>query len=1120
MTVQSSQKNILPLCFARFGRGCAYAIIGLILLILLLFSGATLFLYQNPEALSKGIAEEIKQRTGIETSFSSVDVTLFPLPALALSNVVLKYDQIKLNIAFATARPAILPLLRGDFAIGHASLLRPVLSGVIADSHKDIQKTPSSDVSFLDYFKNHPLNIPIPNIIHGSDLNIIGGNINLLQSNTQINVDNINADINISKFGDVSASLSFDSGIILQDQALFAKATALTIDVAGLAPENYQDLTINLNTRLHITDILEQGSITLACSTDPISSNAGNTLPHLLDMLSASLSIDGSLMWHKQAIPFAITGNMRGHADSSFEFINTNISLDKDKLILNATLNNIFSQSPHLDGHISVERLSLTQWFGFARNLPPGLQVSLDHITNGELQFSIDEKGLKVPHIKASAVDADFIGKGGVSSWKNVVVFLDLTSPNVSLLKAFPETEGVEVVAPSFPYPSLTPIPGTPEAINSPGPSVGYDINIGAKSLTTWNLTVNDVKFSCIPAEPGQKINPKNHPNAVLLSFGIDNFYGGRGDAKAILFRTNDNKSGYDITAILRNINSNKPLSILAGREIMGGKLSIDATVLSYGKNLGQFLISKTGQVSMRVDNGYFTSKDKKRTTFTQFNTAGTFDSAPLTKKMVKNMPEVLRYNGQWKSKLKRPDLYWETSLNGILTFVGRNYTDIVLDKVSGKSELTLQPELTGLNHEIASNISGTMSLDTTKSTTSIINAHASIPKLANTEITGSVYLNYLNDLQWNGNINVQNKQLSKLLAQLSSDNTSPIVDTAPQEINVQTKFTKNVNGLHLTNLKVELDNMSASGTIHKSSEQRPMWDVALAINLLDWDRLFTKDIKVAQNKPQSSATSSKSSKVNSKNWSLAWLRENDAKGHINIEILRMYKSNANNIHIPIDMQNNVLHLKNIVGTFYGGPAKLQFMGKALGDALQIQGGAQVEKVNMLPLSHDLELKTAIGGTGSIWFSMQGVLTNSTTILPLLDGTWRIKIEKGFLQTRNVDGSLQGSPTKIDEMQDAGPLSNGILYSKNLVIKGPDLNVTGKGKVDLVKSTLDMNLLASVAGIDNIGVHYYGSLDEPKRDINTGSLIVGALSTFGTGIFDIIGGVFEGFFNLLRPNKN
>ncbi len=1104
------QKNIFPHYISQIGRWCMYITAFLILVILLLFSVAAIFLYQNPEALSKHLAKEMKERTGIEASFSSVDVTLFPLPALALSDVILEYEQVKLSIAYATARPSILPLLKGNFAIGHASLLRPHITGEIINSKQkqEQSKSDQKEISTLEYLQNNPLIAPIPSMMFGCQLNILNGNVDLISDDVHIIIDNIQADIDIDRKGNTKASISFDSSGISENKSLLAQTDNLELNLNGLNPHgNYDQFNFNLQTKLHIPDVLEQINIALTCNMDAPTPSTHNNLMDILDMLNGSLSIDGNIIWHKQAIPFAIAGNVRGHANASIEFIDTHVQLDQDKLTLNATLNNTFSKSPNLDGHINLERLSLTQWFGFARNLPPGLQNTLDNITDGELQFSIDEKSLKVPHIKASAVNANFTGKGGVSSWEKIVVFLDLVAPDVSLVKAFPETEGVEVTAPTFAYPPLTPIPGSIEAITSSGPTIDYDINIGAKSVTTWDLTVNNVDFRCIPAE-GPKTNPKNHPNAVLLDISVDKIYGGRADSKTILFRTEDNRSGYDITAILRNVSAKTPLAILAGREIMGGQLSLDASVLSYGKNLGQFLINKVGEVSMRVDNGFFTNKAKERTPFTQFNTAGTFDSAPLTKKMVKNMPEILRYNGQWRANLQRPDLLIESKLNGILTFAGRNYTDLIFKDVPSKTNVTIQPELSGLKQEIIAHVDGDASLNVQKSITSLSKAHISIPSLANLNLTGEVSLDYNKDFEWHANINATTEKTSDLMSKLSDDGTSPMASTAPQNLRLQTSITSNSKGVHLENMVLNLGNISARGSVHKSAGTRPLYDVKLKFDLLDLDTLFLN--------PDAKKTKTVSAP---KPWSLAWLRDNDASGSIDIEVLRLYKTNSTDVHIPISMKDGVLSVKPFVNSFYGGPAKVGFMGKAVGDALHIQGGLEVEKADMLPLSNDLKLETIIGGKGSIWLSAQGVLTNSNTILPLLDGTWRIKIDNGFFQARQKDGTLVKTPTMIDEMQDAGPLSNGILYSKNLVIKGPGLNVTGSGKIDLVKSNLDMNLVASMSGLNNIKVRYYGSLDDPQRDIHTGSLIVGALSTFGTGIFDIIGGVFEGLFSLLSPKK-
>ena len=115
-----------------------------------------------------------------------------------------------------------------------------------------------------------------------------------------------------------------------------------------------------------------------------------------------------------------------------------------------------------VEGRLQLQRASLTEWLGFARNLAPGLQVALDDVTRGSLDFSLDGKGLRVPHIDVVAAGSRFLGSGGVASWAKPELVLDLKADTVDLGRAIPESVGVQPAEPRYGHGPLTPLPGKP----------------------------------------------------------------------------------------------------------------------------------------------------------------------------------------------------------------------------------------------------------------------------------------------------------------------------------------------------------------------------------------------------------------------------------------------------------------------------------------------------------------------------------------------------------------------------------------------------------------------------------------------------------------------------------
>ena len=111
-----------------------------------------------------------------------------------------------------------------------------------------------------------------------------------------------------------------------------------------------------------------------------------------------------------------------------------------------------------IEGRLQLQRASLTEWLGFARNLAPGLQVALDEVTLGTLDFSVDGKGLRVPHIDVTAAGSRFLGSGGVASWAKPELLLDLKAETVNLGRAIPESVGTVPAEPRYGHGPLTPM--------------------------------------------------------------------------------------------------------------------------------------------------------------------------------------------------------------------------------------------------------------------------------------------------------------------------------------------------------------------------------------------------------------------------------------------------------------------------------------------------------------------------------------------------------------------------------------------------------------------------------------------------------------------------------------
>ncbi|MDE5878422.1 MAG: hypothetical protein K2G99_00070, partial [Desulfovibrio sp.] len=81
-----------------------------------LMGAAYWFLQRDPAGLTNRYLGEAARRHGLTFSMGAVDVSLFPSPAVAVSNVRVAGEGLELSAAYLSVRPDIFALLRGRFS--------------------------------------------------------------------------------------------------------------------------------------------------------------------------------------------------------------------------------------------------------------------------------------------------------------------------------------------------------------------------------------------------------------------------------------------------------------------------------------------------------------------------------------------------------------------------------------------------------------------------------------------------------------------------------------------------------------------------------------------------------------------------------------------------------------------------------------------------------------------------------------------------------------------------------------------------------------------------------------------------------------------------------------------
>ncbi len=1076
-------------------------IITIIITAVLAFSCLIIYLQQNPTAVTHRLSTALQTYANIDSSFGDVQVLFFPVPALAISNIILSKDELTLSIAYAAVTPSLWSIVTGNMELGNVTLLRPRLHGTlltednnqnvyIADKEKEnipINDIAEKSITIEDIgtFIKYP-SMPIADILHNSHIKIMHGSVDIYSAERHIVSDIIQAHLDVNIFNTANISIQLGTTALFARETLLGKIDNLNVELNNISAQPNSSVSpfFALNGRLHIPDIIQDTQLNILLS-----------YTHEKELLlQGQWATEGQLLWHDQPIHFAIAGQGQSPVEKDrISIQNMSIALDKDIVNLTATAQGLDTFPPTIEGTLTIGHLSLVRWFGFARLLAPGLQRAV-HTIRGSLDFILDEQGLDVPRIEAYAADGHFKGHGGVEYWNKPVIFLDLTAPHLVLRKAYPEAEGEEAEPVTLAYASLTPIPGSAAAANMSGPSINYDINIAAQEVEAWKLSVGDVSFRCIPSTLAQD---KVQKNGVFMDFAVNKLYGGHATGTLLLSEDAKGTTLYDINASIRNAIVEKMLHSIGEKRILGGRLFMDTSFTSKGSQLGEFLTSPQGNINIRVEKGFFASTQQKDMPFENLSLVGHITHSHTKTPPKGTLPTTLRYEGTWKGNIQSPDINGSINIKGPLSFSDHHYSSVHMDNVLGKISLSLSKNLTQLPITLETDIIGHVNFHTKDGYVGLRNTHATITTLANMHILGDVMASFpkkaTKSAMYNATIQAKSNNFFKILQIFGVDPQNLTDFKVSQTMDVRADLQYHNNIFTAKTLNANFDTTKITGNIQGDFTHTPAWTFALHSTLLDINRF----IHTPQNTPSSTPQNTHASTVSNtttKPWSLTWLTKHNAQGTLSIDHVRFASWSFRHVHIPLLLKKGILESKNTSAILCDSKAHIHLKATPSNNTLIIQGGGAVTDMNLLTLSTENSLNPRLEGKGSVWLSLQGTLRQGKGILSAMDGTWRVEIKKSFLQDYNTAGKKIGSPTYIDRAKASGTITKGVLGSNNILIQGPDLYISGKGWLNPIEKNLDVNLIVSKPPFTDLPVRYHGSLSEPTQSVSTGAAIVNILS--------------------------
>ncbi len=1055
-----------------FLRVCLVAL----LVLAALMGAAYWFLQRDPAGLANRYLGAAARDHGFTFRMDAVDVSLLPSPSVAVSNVAVEGDGLRLSAAYLTVRPDIFALLRGAFSPWSVTLVRPRLDARLSGPLGTPEQLAGRlRALFADRGDSAPA--PLGFLETTCRLEVTQGDARLTDPDgASLRLHGFQCRLKGAPSGGISGWLRFSS-------LSYATRAGTAARLEHFRLEGESDLTdpltatpdLRLGATFRGRAWPDAGRLTLTFQGQPGGWNGTFAL-------AADLAL-GDMAG--ETVPLRVAGTAamaRGSREVNLRAVMLALGADSGRLDGTLRLPG-GTQGPALDGRLLLHRASLTQWLGFARNLAPGLQLALDNITEGSIDFHLDGTGLDAPRISALCTGARFTGSGGVPSWKTPVVTLDLSAKSVDLGLAIPESVGKPPESVHFFHPPLTPLPGEPLTPGETG--IGYDIRLNADTVRYGPLTITAAKTRIHPG----KLD-KNGLEDVLIDAEA-RLYGGSFRGQCIL--GGSAVLPYAITAQVRGVNGAPLARDMPVLPFRSGRFRADVSIQSRSRQLDVFLDRLRGSLDVRGEQGALAGGPAPGgVKFSQLGLELALRSGVWRDKR-------LGLDGVWDMRLESPDLDGSATLDGRLWFGASDAgAGMEFQKTPASGSLRLGPDLSGLPHGLRATWSAALGCQSARKR---LTANGLRLEALGAGISGDLTLNgRAPSVQ--GAIDARSADLAHTLELLGLGR--PRLPPALRSLSLTAELSLRPEELRLGKLHVTGAQLAATGSLALSRRQgRPFLEFSLASDAIDVARLVDSGHATAKTAGRPTA------------WEVPFLREFDARGELRVRELSGWRFRLRDMVMPASLSGGRLTLGPGKGRFYG--ATLHSRSTVdFRKAVAFDSSVSVTAFDLGAATRDRKLDSALTGKATLEASIRARDLGPGRLPSALDGDWSFSVHNGSYQSRAKNGELKSQPTRFDLAAASGTIRGGVAHSGNFRIQGPTLTATGGGSIDLVSKKLDCNFTVNMKGLPEFPLRLYGNLDKPKTSIGAGKLILNTISGITSGFVDVLGGIVEGTWRLFR----
>jgi len=1092
--------------------------------------GALLYLQLNFHSLLESAFARFEQNSGCTVKARSATLKLFPSPVITLEGISLRKDGFAFQAAYALVAPSLVSLCEGQFYPEQVTLMRPQAEGLLPFAAAEMADRLGDEGKGRDETPGDMVKRIFPKFF---DLRVMDGSCLLRdQAGASLDIDGL----------DVQAEV----------QSLLNRARA-RLTVTRLAfTEADGRLWALKNFKAHggtrLSNPIERCRFTVDGAAElPLLSTrftARLAFTGAPEGIVADGEIKGVYVYDAAPIHFALagkaypakadaTGNPLPYADllpqelapRDLRIEISNMSMGKDSAGLDAILS-FGEKGPALTGRASVTRLSLTRWLGFGRWITPGLQVALDQVSEGIIDFTLNRERLHCPRVAATAQGYEFRGRGGVASFADPVVFLDLRSREVDLGVAMPESLGDIPQPPSYvhrPLTSLTldelwgrrPRPSTCKVVLEGGSGkegkeakaareaceaalqeddadvCGYDINLSADLVHYGPLNLRQVKVAIVPTPSG-----KPDVSDCAIKAGADLYSGPfkgqcviRGTHLTPVFEFDVQAKGVQAGQLARDC----PFLPLAK-----GTLEGRAKARAKGRNIDLFLASLHGDVKMSGAKGAFLTGGRKTAPFDKLALDCDLQSA-------QRKGSIVGFNGRWRASHAGGWTGQADSTGTVwLAFSGRE-KGVSFKNLASSLAVHRLERLAGLpGSNIDLGIKGGLSYHSASGQCGLENAAVTLPGCrARVSLLQSGAEGKARSCA--GTVHEASVELPALLKGVFAK--TPDLHKEFKAFKGSFDFQTDGSRIAVKHLKTRVAGTPLAGSLDLSlAGKRPQICFDLSAGGLDLDALLKNGKEGgASNAGRASAPDP------GREFDLRFLKDFDAQGTARISSLIVSKLRFTGVKVPLTLKEGRLSIGGLQASAYGGT--LSATGRVNFDkGLAFNISSTGRSVQLGEAMKAKGIKSDFKGLAALSCSLQAAMARSGDLPRNLSGTLHFSTGKGSFQSADDEGRLKGKPTEFDSITCSAAIDRGVCRTGDFLLKNSGMNLQGKGKVDLNDMRIDMDVTIDMRGLPVIPVYVVGPLSKPETKVHGGKVVLNAFA----GLIQGTAGLVGGFFRLFR----